>query len=64
MTHFNIQLGQMETNLLTKREKANELKISYRTLDRRIKRGRLDSIKIPGKAQKWFLPEEAKTREF
>lgn len=46
----------MKTNLLTKKEKAEELKITIRTLDRKIKKGEIDVIHITRSKKKWFLP--------
>ena len=48
----------MQTNLLTKQAKSLELKIAVRTLDRRIKKGLIDYISVPGSKRKWFLPVE------
>lgn len=48
----------METTLLTRKEKAEELRISVITLDRWRKQGRIKGIKVRGnKKQIWFLPE-------
>ena len=45
----------MQTNLLTREEKARELKITKRSLDRRRKSGKIDTIYVQGKP--FFLPE-------
>lgn len=47
----------MNTNLLNKKEKAAELHISIRTLDRKIKSGKIDYITVKGSKRKWFLPQ-------
>lgn len=46
----------MNTNLLTRKEKAEELKISLRTFDRWIKKGKVDTIRLKGSKRNWFLP--------
>ena len=54
----------MNTNLLSKKEKAQELGISYRTLDRWIKKGKVkDWITVRGSKHKWFLPEKVDENE-
>lgn len=45
-----------ETKLLTKAEKAEELGISYKTLERWLENGRISYIKVQGSKRKWFLP--------
>lgn len=47
------------TNLLTRKEKAEELGISVITLDRWRKQGKVEDIKIRhNKKQIWFLPSK------
>lgn len=46
----------METNLLTRKEKAEELKITIRTLDRWVKSGKITPIKIKDNSRTYFLP--------
>lgn len=48
----------MEIIPLSQEEKASELKISYRTLCRWIKAGKIDYIRLPNKVRKWFLPRD------
>jgi predicted site-specific integrase-resolvase len=45
------------TNLLTKQEKANELGITYRTLDKWISSGKITYFTIKDSKKKFFLPE-------
>lgn len=47
-----------ETNLLTKAEKAAELGISYKTLERWIKKGKISYIRVSKSKHKWFLPTQ------
>lgn len=48
---------QIETNLLTRKEKAIELGISLATMDRYIRDNKVQVIKIPGlKRRVFFLP--------
>ena len=46
--------------LLNKEQKAKELGICKRTIDRRIERGQMSYITIRNSERKWFLPEDKK----
>ena len=45
-------------NLLTKKEKAQELGISYRTLDRWVKSEKIKYFMVNKSKRKWFIPKE------
>lgn len=47
----------MKTTLLNKKEKAMELGITTRTLDRQILADKVHYIKVGKSKRKWFLPE-------
>jgi excisionase family DNA binding protein len=40
---------------ISKQEKARELKVTTRTIDRMIKRGTLQYMKMTGSKRKWFI---------
>jgi len=50
-------MGKYNTNLLTKKEKASELGIHYRTLEKWIKKGKIEYLNIPNSKKKFFLPQ-------
>ena len=43
--------------VLSRQQKAKELNITLRTLERWIKQNKIEHIIIPGSNRKWFLPE-------
>jgi len=53
----------MTTTLLTRKEKAKELNISERTIDRWIKSGKINTIQLKGSKRNWFLPEDSGINE-
>lgn len=42
--------------MLTRKEKAKELGISERTMDRWIKSGKVHTLRMSGSKRNWFLP--------
>jgi excisionase family DNA binding protein len=46
----------LDTNLLTKEEKAKEMGVSKRTIDRWIKKEKITVINVPKSKRRWFLP--------
>lgn len=46
--------------LLNKEQKAKELGICKRTIDRRIEKGHMSYISLKNSQRKWFLPEDKK----
>lgn len=57
LAHKHDNIRQMETtNLLNKKEKAQELNISIRTLDRRVKKNKIEVIRVGKSKRRWFLP--------
>jgi len=45
------------TSLRTKKEKADELGISTKTLDRLVKANKITVIRLKTSKKKWFLPK-------
>ena len=55
-------------HLLTKKQKALELGISEKTLDRRSKRGEIKYVQVPPNLNrsnnKWYFPEDTENLQF
>lgn len=47
----------VETTLLSKEEKAQELGITIRTITNRMKKGKIRILRIHNSKRPWFLPE-------
>jgi excisionase family DNA binding protein len=45
------------TKILTKKEKAKELAVSTKTIERMVNSNRLSFIRIPNSKRRWFLPK-------
>ncbi len=50
-------MGEVELKLITKKEKARELKVSIRTIDRWVLQDKIKYTYLPNSKRKWFFKE-------